>query len=267
MEKKQYSAKLFILTSFFSIYLFGVLFVFTASLIPVSSFVNTYYQSDFLSKYDMFNEGDFKINDTYSDARINAIKKQGIDKKLVVIDAGHGGIDPGSQNNGLLEKNISLDVALKINALLKRAGVNTILTRDKDVFVNVIDRIKLANTQKASLFISLHCDSFKDSKTNGISTLFYPSETLLTGNLNEVQYANIINNEIGKNLEIFNKGIIPRKDLIVLKHANMPSVVVELGFISGEKDSKLLSQESFRKKIADSINKAIIIALEKINSK
>ncbi|MBT7575291.1 MAG: N-acetylmuramoyl-L-alanine amidase, partial [Flavobacteriaceae bacterium] len=83
-----------------------------------------------------------------------------INEFTVVLDAGHGGKDPGNRGNGYYEKNIALSIALKVGAELeKQSNIKVIYTRKKDVFVNLFKRAEIANKAKADLFISIHCDS------------------------------------------------------------------------------------------------------------
>src|SRR6056300_368339 len=90
---------------------------------------------------------------------------------LVVLDAGHGGHDSGNRGNGYFEKKIALNIALKIGAQLEqKSGVKVIYTRDKDVFVDLIERATIANKADADLFVSIHCDAFTSSRAFGAGT-------------------------------------------------------------------------------------------------
>jgi N-acetylmuramoyl-L-alanine amidase len=90
---------------------------------------------------------------------------------LVVLDAGHGGHDSGNRGNGYFEKKIALNIALKIGAQLEqKPGVKVIYTRDKDVFVDLIERANIANKVDADLFVSIHCDAFSSSQAFGAGT-------------------------------------------------------------------------------------------------
>ena len=105
----------------------------------------------------------FVINDAFSQ-----------EKFTVVIDAGHGGKDPGRPNpNGIIEKHIVLNIALNLGRELKEDGNEVIYTRDKDVFLSLRQRAKIANEADADLFISIHCNSFHDSKVYGSETFVY----------------------------------------------------------------------------------------------
>ena len=96
------------------------------------------------------------------------------EKFKIVIDAGHGGKDPGRPNpNGIIEKNIVLNIALNLGRELKNDGNEVIYTRDKDVFLTLRQRAKIANEADADLFISIHCNSFHDSRVYGSETFVY----------------------------------------------------------------------------------------------
>jgi len=77
----------------------------------------------------------------------------------VVIDAGHGGKDPGNTGNGFIEKDIALKISLSLGKILETEGINVIYTRKKDVFVDLLERANIANKSDAQLFLSIHCDS------------------------------------------------------------------------------------------------------------
>ena len=101
---------------------------------------------------------------------VNTTEPQSKDKFIVVLDAGHGGHDPGNLGNGYLEKNIALSIVLKVGALLKEHGdFEVIYTRNDDTFVNLFERGKIANEANANLFVSVHCDSH-NSDANGAGT-------------------------------------------------------------------------------------------------
>lgn len=227
-------------------------------------------------KINFINKRGINIDDELSDIPSDNIGTHGSDRnqsridksiqnKLVVIDAGHGGNDPGTMSGDLFEKDIALDVALKLNSILKDWGISTYMIRDEDVFVDYKERIELANEKSASLFLSIHCDWFKDSSSKGTTTLYYPSRALRAGNLVEITYARIIQSELIKSLKTNDRGIIDRKDLSVLKYANMPSVIVELGFLSNKEDTALLSSRSFRDKAAKALATGIKESLRMID--
>ncbi len=96
------------------------------------------------------------------------------EKFKVVIDAGHGGKDPGRPNpNGILEKDIVLNIALDLGKQLQNDGNEVIYTRDRDVFLTLRQRAKIANDADADLFISIHCNAFHDTRVYGSETFVY----------------------------------------------------------------------------------------------
>lgn len=181
----------------------------------------------------------------------------------VIIDAGHGGSDPGALNGNIFEKDIVLDVAKRVNSLLLNIGINTFLTRETDTFVDVADRIKFANQANGILFVSIHCDSDPNTTYNGTHTLYCSTYNPTIGKLNK-KAADIIQSELSKRLETANRGIFDINNLQVLKYTDMPSVLIELAFISNESDKNALTNEKFKEKAAVAIAKGIRQALKKI---
>ncbi|MCX8131237.1 MAG: N-acetylmuramoyl-L-alanine amidase [Clostridia bacterium] len=184
--------------------------------------------------------------------------------KLVVIDPGHGGDDPGANSGKILEKDINLDVALRLETLLKSYNIPTYITRNDDRFIELYDRIKAANERNAALFVSIHCNWFKYEHLNGVMTLYFPSENLRAGFLCELDYAKLLQSELAKSLGTKDLGIEDRTDLAVLRHANMPTALVELGFLSNYKEAKLLASGDFKQKAAEGIAEGIRKSLIKM---
>jgi len=192
--------------------------------------------------------------------------KSYLNDKPVVIDAGHGGVDPGSNNGDVLEKDINLDVALRLGKLLEEAGIKTLLTRDDDTFMKPSEKIGFANENDACLFISIHCNYFDDTSVNGTSTYYFPSDYEDAGNLPGKEFASIIQEELMKVINTKDRGIIPGPKTIVLKNSKMPSALVELAFITNPSDFALLTSEDFRQKAAEGICEGIKKALKKLDS-
>lgn len=169
----------------------------------------------------------------------------------IFIDAGHGGKDTGANNNNLHEKDIALKLALKLNDLLKKSGLQTALSRSTDVFVPLIERAKKANEFNADIFVSIHLNAAVDKAASGIETLVYQNKGInnqLTTNIQD----ELINATCAKN-----RGIKERPDLVVLNSTKMPAVLVETGFISNDKEKNLLSMDVYQNKIAQAIANGI----------
>jgi len=189
--------------------------------------------------------------------------------KLVVIDPGHGGIDPGtdSEELGVYEKDIVLDIALKTGKILEELGANVLLTRTDDTFMKPSEKIGFANERGAALFVSLHCDAFEDDNSvRGITTFYYPKDYSASGNLSGKEYAKIVHSELVNVVTTKDRGAVSRKNLIVLNSAKMPSILIELGFISNIDDAKMLTSDEMQEKIAKALADGIIKALERLDS-
>ncbi len=192
-------------------------------------------------------------------------------KPTIIIDAGHGGKDPGTQSlyEKYQEKNIALIMAIELrNTLLKTNHYNVVLTRDKDEFISLDDRLECAKSSAGDILISLHTDYNNDKNLQGMSVYTLPSAK--SGETDKEF------NETLRKSKQFSKllvGYIPNlckikhqacrsSDLKILK-TNIPSVLVELGCISNKKDSKLLISKLFRKKVIY----AILYALDEFFDK
>ncbi|MBE6447224.1 MAG: N-acetylmuramoyl-L-alanine amidase [Alphaproteobacteria bacterium] len=180
-------------------------------------------------------------------------------KPTIVIDAGHGGKDPGtvSPYNKQSEKNITLVAALELRqALLNTGRYNVVLTRDADEFVSLEDRLKIINNAKGSFFISLHTDYNKDPSLSGLSVYTLPENALNSmENLSLYQsnlklsrkFANILTKYVPRRCKIRNK-TCRFGDWKILKNSS-PAVLIELAYLSNKKDQVLLLTKSFRNKV------------------
>lgn len=214
-------------------------------------------------------------------------RKKGIVKKIVVIDPGHGGKDQGAKGvRGLLEKDVVLDIALKLKKILKKKfGYKVILTRNKDVFIPLKERTAIANAKKADIFISIHANASKRKDASGIETYYLDfakseraletaareNKVPLSNIQDDVQYiladmvANTKMNESSQLAGIIQNNLIQGmrkkfkkvKDLhakggpfYVLYGANMPSVLVETSFISNPMEGKRLRSSRYRERLA-----------------
>ncbi|MDY4573664.1 MAG: N-acetylmuramoyl-L-alanine amidase CwlD [Intestinibacter sp.] len=182
--------------------------------------------------------------------------------KTIVLDAGHGGIDPGAMNKDktVLEKDINLQITMKIKELIEASGGNVVLTRDSDISLyeegankttrqkyneNLKNRKKIVENSQADMFVSIHLNSFEDSKYYGAQT-FYPA-----GKEDSKFLAEMIQAELKRVVDnTNNRKIKPREDLYLLKDNKMPSVLIECGFLSNQKEAELLAEEEYQDKIA-----------------
>lgn len=179
---------------------------------------------------------------------------------LVVVDAGHGGRDPGTVGNGLQEKDITLAQAFALQSALERSGIQVIMTRTTDSIVlqngtigqDLSARADIANRNNADLFISWHVDSFSNPEVNGVAAWVYPS-TL--GTKTET-IAQLLVNDITAATGQLNRGVYTA-DFEVLRETNMDAVLIESGFITNSYEASHLSNPDFRKAQAEAVATAI----------
>ncbi|MCL2060189.1 MAG: N-acetylmuramoyl-L-alanine amidase [Oscillospiraceae bacterium] len=213
----------------------------------------------------------------------------------VVLDAGHGGLDPGSTASGQLEKDIALEVALLAAALLREAGIETVLTRESDETVPIERRIERAGAgaragtgagtgavtstdaafvgvdsaaaagadstaatgadSAAAFIISVHCDWYKNKSINGTSTLYNE------GDGQSKALAELIQSYITQDLGTIDRGVHPHNDIILLHEAQVPTVIVELAFLSNKHDLALIATDQFKSQAAQNLADGISSAL------
>lgn len=165
---------------------------------------------------------------------------------IVVIDAGHGGKDPGAvASDGTREKDLNLDVAKRLEKHLKAMGFTTIMTRTDDTFIELANRPGLANNNYADFFMSIHFNAFNKT-SNGIETLYYPNEVNDDYTINNRKIAEIFHNEVIKATKRGSRGINPRPNLQVLNKSKMPAILAELGFITNPEELALAKTERYR---------------------
>jgi len=174
--------------------------------------------------------------------------------KTIVIDAGHGGKDPGALSIlGFKEKEVNLSIALKLENALRQKGYNVIMTRNTDTYVDLYERPKIANNVKADLFISIHCNSTLLNSVNGLELLYCPATESSYKTVDQYPFAKSIHDSIVSSTGINSRGIKKRSDLVVLRLTNMPAVLIETAFLTNPDDSQKLIQDSFQQKVVQGI--------------
>lgn len=190
----------------------------------------------------------------------------------IVIDPGHGGIDGGTgDKEGLLEKDINLDVSLKLKKELLVEGLKVIMTREKDQSLEEFSNINssryrrdlnarktIINENDPLIFVSIHVNSSKKSGARGVKIYYYP--TSFEGKELAESICESINiNVYEKYLkdDTLEAEIIP-EDYFILRETEFPGVLVEIGFITNPEDNKLLKDERYKMKVAFAIKKGIM---------
>ena len=180
--------------------------------------------------------------------------------KVIYIDPGHGGMDPGCVYKDVYEKDINLKIALKLRDELEKNGAIVYLTRDSDVDLSINthnhkksdlnNRIKAINNSKADVFISIHLNSLESSSWYGVQ-LFYDDI-----NKNNELFAKIMQDNI-KNLN-GNRDYKMNNDLYLLKNIDIPGLLIEVGFLSNPNERYLLQTDKYQNKVVESLYNGIL---------
>ena len=225
---------------------------------------------------------------------------------VVVVDAGHGGKDPGNRGNGYFEKNIALNIALNVGEILTKNKVKVVYTRTKDVFVDLYRRAQIANNANADLFISIHCDAHNSNaygagtfvlglhanernfkiaqKENSVIYLeenyeqkydgFDPNNPESVISLVLMQEEYLDQSIVAANYiqEFFVKDLnrrdrkVKQAGFLVLRNTYMPSVLIEAGFLTNKTEGKYLNSSKRQKEISTAISRAILKYLSSLDN-
>jgi len=175
------------------------------------------------------------------------------DRPRIIIDPGHGGHDPGTIGiGGFREKDVVLPISFDVTEILRKQGIEVIMTRDTDDFISLEGRTDMANRLDADLFISIHANAINLSRpdVNGLETYYYKSA-------NGRRLAEIVHWSILNGVNIDNRNIRQAR-FYVLRHSTMPAILVEVGFLTGAVDSSRLKDPNHRRQMAEAIARGII---------
>lgn len=178
-----------------------------------------------------------------------------LSRRTVVIDAGHGGKDPGAISClGFYEKTVNLKVALGVAHLLAQRGVTARLTRRTDVFIELEDRPAVANRLRADLFVSIHADHAPRRSARGFTLYVARRPSAASQSAADALVRSM--NTLG----IPNRGV-RKKDFIVLAGCDRPAVLIEMGYLSNRQEAALLADATFQNRVARAIARGISAAL------
>lgn len=247
------------------------------------------------SKYALSNENSFAGSYSSSSSKSSSKAKTVNKKKIIVLDPGHGGKDPGAIGySGVYEKNITLAMAKELKVILEKEGYKVHLTRSTDIFIPLRDRVKIARKYNADLFMSIHADSAVNRSAKGLS-VYTLSETAsdkeaaalaerenkadVVAGLNLLEHSkevsdiliNLAQRETMNRSSEFASFMVQemRKSVklrdnthrfagfAVLKAPDVPSVLLEMGYLSNRTEERLLKQKDYRRKLAVSTSKAV----------
>jgi N-acetylmuramoyl-L-alanine amidase len=216
-------------------------------------------------------------------------------QKVVVIDAGHGGKDPGALSSNAMEKDVVFSISLKLKALLEAQGIQVILTRDEDYFLELEQRADFA-TPDINLFVAIHANSVKAEQAHGVETWVFgePLEPALlalameenggntavgqarteealqvaTGIVGDIilesqlnyslNLANLVQDEMVRATGAKNRGV-KQNAFYVLRKARSPSILVETGFVSNPTEGSLLATDDYQNRLAQAIANGIVV--------
>jgi N-acetylmuramoyl-L-alanine amidase len=240
---------------------------------------------------------------TMSDGDTSLTRALGLKIHRIVIDPGHGGHDTGTIGpHGLLEKDLCLDVALRLGKMIqqKLPGAEVVYTRQDDTFIPLEERTRIANDAKADLFISIHANSSHDETARGVETYYLNFSTsdesmevaarenaLSQESIHDLQdvikkiarndkieeskeLAGDVQESLAHRLETVSPSVrdrgVKQAPFIVLIGADMPSILAEISFVSNPTDEKLLKNVTQRQRIADGLYRGIASYLDSLNS-
>ncbi|MBU8684203.1 N-acetylmuramoyl-L-alanine amidase [Bacillus haynesii] len=172
--------------------------------------------------------------------------------KTVYVDAGHGGEDSGAVGNGLLEKDVNLEVAKLVDEKLKEDGADTVASRTDDTFLTLEDRVAKASRNASDLLISIHANSAVP-EASGTETYFDSTYQAADSE----RLASNIQERLPDALGTRDRGV-KESGFYVIKHSQMPSVLVELGFITNQTDADKLESPEYQEKAAGAIADAVV---------
>ena len=230
---------------------------------------------------------------TTSGGDYSLARQLGLGVSRIVIDAGHGGNDPGAKANGVEEADLVLDIALRVEKLLKQQpGMQVILTRRTDVFIPLEERTEIANREGADLFLSIHANAARRATAKGVETYFLNFATnpeaeavaarenatggKSMGNLPKLvqqitlndkvkesrEFAQMVQTSMIRGLRAQNKAVTDRgvkqAPFVVLIGAEMPSVLAEISFVTNKAEASLLKNEAYKQRIAQSLADAVL---------
>jgi len=220
-------------------------------------------------------------------------RQLGLGVSRIVIDPGHGGHDPGAQGKGLNESELTLDIALRLEEMLKKEpGVEVVLTRRTDEYIPLEERTAIANRESADLFLSIHANASRSAVASGVETYFLsfaatPEAEAVAARENSAHGGEMhklpdmiraiaLNNKLDEsrdlagmvqeamvsrlrrsNREIRNLGV-KKAPFVVLIGAGMPSVLAEVSFVTNRQELQLLKTPAYKDRIAEALHAAII---------
>ncbi|HEY9899700.1 MAG TPA: N-acetylmuramoyl-L-alanine amidase [Pantanalinema sp.] len=179
------------------------------------------------------------------DKGATASARKSAEEKRITIDAGHGGMDPGTIGaHGTLEKDITLQMALRLRKLMQDSGMEVQMTRTEDMQIMLRPRVDIGDAFDSDVFISIHANHVGDPSVSGIETYYFTPKSL--------PLARSVHKRLVNALQRRDRGI-RRNNFVVVKYNKMPAVLVELGYLSNPTEERLLTSPQYQQRAAEAI--------------
>jgi len=252
-----------------------------------------------LSQALVFERGKIRVPQDFKEKIVNRLINEALIHRArsltIIVDAGHGGKDPGAiSRTGLYEKIVNLDIAKRLKKILLAKGARVIMTREKDEYITLARRTEIASRSRADIFVSIHANSNSARNINGVEV--YAMRDLKAEEIKEVQrkrnrylmfehmsikredpltkhivsdllnrhklsesdkLASFIAESLSRDIRARNRGM-KKSGFFVLRNNLMPAILVEVGYLSNSKEERLLKKGSYRKEIAESLAQGIL---------
>ncbi|USK41521.1 N-acetylmuramoyl-L-alanine amidase [Cytobacillus firmus] len=203
-------------------------------------------------KYKTFTSGWHQVTVYINNKPVTGyIKKNSLEKglkgKVIVVDAGHGGVDNGAKG---VEKLLNLKTAIQLESLLKAAGAKVVMSRTTDVFLTLSERVEVSHQYNADAFVSIHYNSNPSPSPHGIETYYWAT------NVNELLMAKYVQQEVIMQTGLYDRGV-KTGDFHVIRENGNAAILVELGFLSNPAELEIVSASAYQKKAATGIYKGL----------
>lgn len=184
---------------------------------------------------------------------VTASKTQGEQESVIIIDPGHGGIDGGCVSENVVEKDINRMIAARVVVKLKDMGYQAELAREGDDYIDKLDRVENANARNALLYVSIHQNFCEDDSVSGIETWYDGTDT----GRDSGRLAQLIQQETVRETGAVSRELVSESELCVTSKSNMPSCLIETGFLSNQEERSKLITGEYRDQLAEGIARGI----------
>ncbi|ODV57599.1 N-acetylmuramoyl-L-alanine amidase [Lysinibacillus fusiformis] len=178
-----------------------------------------------------------------------------LQNRVIILDPGHGGKDPGTVKGSVSEKSITLKVSTQVKQLLENAGAKVYMTRTGDTYPSLQDRVDFTQANYGEIFVSVHVNSAANTSAQGTETYY----AISTGDMyqEDIDLATFVNNQIVSNLNMKNRGV-KQEQYYVIRNMVIPSILVELGFLTNTEDHNKMTNDQYVNLFAESIYSGIL---------